>query len=169
MRALVVAAALFFVASADAMACSCPAKSDAERLAAAEAAFVGTLMERRDTSDPSRPYQSSADSFVNVYRVDESYKGGLSGIVEIRTARFDASCGLDFPIGSQQALYPRRYEGGWTGGTCDLGTIEGMRAAGQPIARQQIAPPMPGFKSVCGTKKAKAAKKKKRRKARRRS
>jgi hypothetical protein len=115
--------------AADAFACSCAARPDAERFAAAEGAFIGTLVERRDLGDPNRVSRSSGDPYVNVYRVEESFKGGFSGTVEIKTVASSATCGLDWPVGTRSALYPRKANGGWTAGSCDEGRVEGMRAA----------------------------------------
>lgn len=141
--ALTVALLALGVFAASASACSCAAVPDAERFAAAEAAFIGTLVERRDLGDPNRRYRSSTDPYVNVYRVDESFKGGFSGTVELRTAMSSATCGLDSPVGTQSAIYPRRVEGVWGAASCDVGTIAGMRAAAaaaapkKPVAKRK--------------------------------
>jgi hypothetical protein len=170
MRLILVALAVVTcgVFAVDAFACSCAARPDAERFAEAQGAFVGTLVERRDLSQPGRPFISTGDPFVNVYRVDEVHKGSFGATVEIRTVRNDATCGLDHPVGTQIALYPRERDGAWHGGTCDVTTIEGMRAAAAAVAPK---PPV-----VRRTAKSRRAKKKSRRvvrcaprKARRRS
>src|SRR5687768_14859182 len=128
------------VLAASAAACSCAARPEPERFAAAEGAFIGTLLERRDATPPGQPYQSSGDPFVNVYRVDEAFKGPFKAgeTVEIHTARFDASCGLSHPVGTQIALYPRRREAIWGGGSCDVGTFDGMRAAAAAAAPKPV-------------------------------
>ncbi len=112
--------------AASASACSCPWKPDAERFAAAEAAFVGTLVDRHVIDR----YRS-----VHVYRVDEVHKGAFGETVEIETATDGGTCGLPPQTGTQSAIYPRRFEGGWRAGSCDEGSVAGMRAAARPPAR----------------------------------
>ncbi len=115
--------------AASASACSCAWKPDADRFTAAEAAFVGTLVEHRVVGE----FRA-----VQVYRVDEVHKGAFGETVEIHTAESGGTCGLSNQLGNQVALYPVRRNGVWDAGACDVGSVAGMRAAAA-----KAAPPSP--------------------------
>ena len=74
-------AAVTLAAAGDAFACSCPAGLSAdERLASADAAFVGRLVAVRGTE-----YE---------FEVDQPVKGDLGEHVVVRSGRDTAQCGL---------------------------------------------------------------------------
>jgi hypothetical protein len=132
MRLILVLSAVAAVAgfaAAEAMACSCAAGRDGERLAAAGGAFIGTLVAQRTEAggdEISRP-------IVNTYRVERAVKGSIGETVEVHSVSGGATCGLDHPIGSRIAIYLRgRPDGGWTGYLCDTTTPEAMVAAAGP-------------------------------------
>jgi hypothetical protein len=112
-----------------ARACSCAGPIDPRGvLASADAAFVGTLVERRDPGDP--------DSFhpvTLVFRVDEALKGPLGPTVEVTTAASSASCGIGGEVGSQAGVVLRRQRGMWTAGLCDQLSPAALRAAARPL------------------------------------
>ena len=139
-RLLLVLLVLGAVGAADASACSCAGRPDGERLADAGAAFVGTLAERREQPRTS-PEQSSADPFVNVYRVERVHKGTLGATVEFHTVRSSGTCGLDEPVGTRVALYLRSTPSGWSAGSCSLTTPGGMAAAAQGTKKPVPAKP----------------------------
>ena len=141
------------VGAAEASACSCAGRPDGPRLADAGAAFVGTLVERRELPRLA-PLQSSADPFVNVYRVEQVHKGALGETVEVHTVRSSATCGLDEPVGTRVALYLRATPAGWAAGSCNLTTPEGMAAA----ANGPVVDPGPRSTAPCpGVKQARKA------------
>jgi hypothetical protein len=136
-RLVLVLLVLGAVWAPSASACSCAGRSDAERLTDAGAAFVGTLVERRELPRLA-PLESSGDPFVNVYRVEQVHKGTLGETVEVHTVRSGATCGLEEPVGTRIALYLRSTPAGWSGGLCSQTTPEGMAAAakGDPRAEK---------------------------------
>jgi hypothetical protein len=93
---------------AAASACTCSAGvPEAKRFAAADAAFVGVLENRRALDSP-RPdgVMSTADRFVHRYRVQRRYKGRLGGKLWVRTVR----------------------DGAWHAGLCSTTTEAAIRA-----------------------------------------
>lgn len=76
-----------------AAACSCGGTSDEQALARADAAFVGSLV---DIVPPERTgIMSSADPERFVFDVDEVFKGEITVVQSVVTARDGASCGLE--------------------------------------------------------------------------
>jgi hypothetical protein len=86
----------------DAAACSCAGGVDPRVvLREADAAFVGTVIERRESHrDPDDAVWSSGDPVTLVFRVEESVKGDLGTLVEVETSFSGASCGSKLPWGS---------------------------------------------------------------------
>jgi hypothetical protein len=126
---LAVALAALAATAGPADACSCATPIDPRGLVVqADAAFVGTLVERHDPGDP--------DSFhpvTLVFRVDEALKGPLGATVEVTTSASSASCGIDGEIGRQAAVVLRRQGGAWTAGLCDQLDPAMLRAAARPL------------------------------------
>jgi hypothetical protein len=102
--------------AADATACTCAPVDLVRDLPRADAAFAGTLLERREP--PPAPIQSSGDPVVLVFRVEQVYKGDLSGRVEVVTARDGASCGVSTAVGERIGLLLDRQDGAWRSSLC---------------------------------------------------
>lgn len=93
---------------ADASACSC-GPVDLERdLPAADGAVVGTVLERRVERGEAR----------YLLRVEQVYKGDISGRVEIFSAADGAACGLEAVEGDRIGLLLTREGGEWRSGLC---------------------------------------------------
>jgi hypothetical protein len=89
-------------------ACSCAPPDPRSALARADAAFVGTLIKRRQLDNRA----------VLVYTVEKSLKGPLGQTVEVVTARDGAGCGIEAPVGTRVGLTLDRRDGAWHGHLC---------------------------------------------------
>lgn len=71
-----------------ARACSCAAPTDlAAFVGEADAAFVGTLVDRRDTPD----FQA-----IYVFEVEEWVKGDVGEVIEVQSGQGGGDCGFEF-------------------------------------------------------------------------
>ena len=86
------------------------------RVADADAAFVGTLLDIRAKNPPA---MSSAGPFVFTFRVEERIKGDLPDQIEV-VAASGASCGLDGPVGRRMGLILTGAPGAWTSWLGDM-------------------------------------------------
>lgn len=90
---VVVLAALSPVFAVPAGACSCAAPSDIrDWVDESEAAFVGTLIEKRDAGES----QLFGPQSIYVFEVEEWVKGDLGGVIEVYSASDGAACGFEF-------------------------------------------------------------------------
>ena len=128
---LAVAAAALAAGVDPARACSCAREDPRTVLAQADAAFVGTLLERRGAATP----RSSADAVTLVFRVVETVKGRLGATVEVVTAASGASCGVEARIGQTIGLFLDRDGGVWRSNLCRQVAPAELRAAARPLPR----------------------------------
>jgi hypothetical protein len=106
------------VAVERATACSCvPWGNPRVELARADGAFVGIYVRRRPLR-PTGTVTSSADTYVYVFRVTRRVKGRLASVVEVRSARDGASCGLEVRRGQRVALLLDRRSRAWHSNLC---------------------------------------------------
>jgi hypothetical protein len=142
--AVALGAPLFFADGA--LACSCAAQPERQRLKAADAAFVGRLVEVREVNPPTEGEPiSSADPVDFIYRVGRVYKDG-SGInrgrrVRVRSARDGASCGLSDAIGQLIGLYTYRERHRWHSNSCLTTTPRRMRRAARASSASRAGSP----------------------------
>ena len=115
-----------------AFGCSCVGVPAKDQLAAADGAFVGTVIERRDPRAGAPGPQSSADPVDVVFRVERAYKGDLGDEVVVQTNRFGASCGIEAEVGERIGLVMDREDGRWTGGLCGQVDPEELARAARP-------------------------------------
>jgi hypothetical protein len=107
-RLLGVAAVLLATLAADAAACTC-LPVDLERdLPRADAAFVGTVLERRADPNTAR----------YLFRVEQVYKGDIESRVEIVSSAHGAACGLELAVGDRAGLLLERDGELWRSGLC---------------------------------------------------
>jgi hypothetical protein len=114
--------------SEPAAACSCAGEEPCRTLARADAALVGTLVERREPAH----LRSSADAVTLVFRVEVSVKGELGRLVELETPAYGASCGVEADVGDRIGLFLRRGGNGWTSTLCDQIAPRELLAVGGP-------------------------------------
>ena len=108
MRILVAAAAVALALAADAVACTCVPVDLARDLPTADAAIIGTVLERRATPDTA----------TYTLRVEQVYKGEVDNRVEIVTPSGGAACGLEAGVGDRLGLLLTRTGGEWRSGLC---------------------------------------------------
>jgi hypothetical protein len=130
-RCFVLAAAICAALAAGverAPACSCALGDPRAALVRADAAFVGTLLERRDPP-------GSTGVATLVFHVEDSVKGRLGERVEVETSATGASCGIEVQVGARIGLFLERSEGRWHGSLCGQIAPERLRAAARPLPR----------------------------------
>ena len=101
--AAVVGGSVVVAGSRPAGACSCVAYDDARALAAADAAFVGTV------ASVDRPQQlsSSLDPVTWKFDVEGVFKGDVAAHQEIVSASSSASCGIELDVGARYLVFGR--------------------------------------------------------------
>jgi hypothetical protein len=92
----------------DALACTCAPVDLVRDLPRSDAAFVGSVLERRSTHA----------SVLLLFRVEQVYKGDISGRVEVETERDGSTCGLDLEVGERVGLLLEREGGLWRSNLC---------------------------------------------------
>jgi hypothetical protein len=107
-------------------ACSCAQIDPRSALDAADAAFVGTLVERRGRGDAG---------VTLVFWVEQAVKGRLGARVEVETASNGAACGIEVDSGTRIGLFLERSAGRWYGSLCGQVEPERLRAAARPLPR----------------------------------
>lgn len=138
---------LIFVAAgggaADRAWASCaPAAPPRERLAGADAAFVGALVSRRAVE---------GGGAVLTFRVDRTYRGPLGAQVEVTDPYANSSVGLRPSEGEVVGLLLRGRAGAFTAFDCDRIPPEALedvssgrcRSSGRPSRRYRRKPPEP--------------------------
>ena len=115
-----VAAAAAVSLAGDAFACSCPAGVPVEeRLASADAAFVGRLVAVRGTQ-----YE---------FEVDQQVKGDVGSRVVVRSGRNEAQCGLRrSPADEAVGVLLTRAGSGWSSSLCAQTTSGELLSAESP-------------------------------------
>ncbi len=108
MRKLVLLAVLSLAAAADAFACSCRPVDLERDLPLADAAMIGTVLER--TVDGS--------TATYRFRVEQVYKGDVDSRAEVVTPASGAACGLEAQVGDRLGLLLTREGNTWTSGLC---------------------------------------------------
>jgi hypothetical protein len=121
---VVVAAAALAVTAKPAHACSCAIVDAREALTRFDAAFIGTIVERKDE------WQGGV---TLVFRVEERFKGSLGATVDVRTASNGAACGIEAPVGSRVGLFLERENGRWIGSLCSEVEPARLRGAARPL------------------------------------
>ena len=120
---LVLALAVLAAAVESAQACSCARPDPRSALAAADGAFVGRLVARRQLDDRA----------VLTFTVEQGLKGSLGETVEVETARDSAGCGLEMPVGTRTGLVLDRRDGAWHGHLCAQFAPADLLAAAKPL------------------------------------
>ncbi len=96
------------VLAGDALACSCLPVDLVRDLPQADGAIIGSVLERRDREATS----------TLVLRVEQVYKGDISNRVEVETARYGATCGIEVPAGERIGLLLERDGEVWRSSLC---------------------------------------------------
>lgn len=126
--AVLVFAVALAAATTDAAACSCAIGDPRRMLAAADAAFVGRLVER-----PAGPFSSSGTLAPYVFHVERTVKGTLPERLEVMSAVSGASCGIEATVGARIGLFLRRVNGRWQSSLCEQVDADVLLAAARPL------------------------------------
>ena len=108
LAALAALALLSLVAAADGYACSCRPVDLERDLPLADAAMIGTVLERTVVGGTA----------TYLFRVEQIYKGDVESRAEVVTPASGASCGLDARVGDRLGLLLTREGDAWTSGLC---------------------------------------------------
>lgn len=109
-------------------ACSCVGGDPRAALSRADAAFVGTVISRREVPGAGWPR-----AVEYVFAVETSYKGALGDTVAVRTSDNEASCGLSLRDGERTGLLLREQGRGWSAGLCDVMDPADLERASRPF------------------------------------
>ena len=114
-----------------AAACSCAYSDARDRLAEADGAIVGTLVESHPV-DP--PVDNSGEDTIYTFTVDEEVKGDFGETLEVHAPYSGASCGIEVGIGQQTGLFlDQREDGAWASSLCAQIAPEELREAARPL------------------------------------
>ncbi len=113
------------VLAGDAMACSCAAAPISQRVAAADAAFVGRLLDVRGST--------------YVYDNDRTIKGELGERVLVTSGRSEIQCGLRRSKADEEVgLLLTRAGAGWASSLCSQATAADLLSVDDDPPGQQI-------------------------------
>ncbi|MGZ8571312.1 MAG: hypothetical protein ACXWW5_03710 [Actinomycetota bacterium] len=113
-------------------ACSCAEPEPRDAIASHDAAFVGTLIDRRE-GGPDIPAWD--DLRVDTFRftVEHDIKENLGTEVEVVASSDGTSCGLEVPVGTRTGLFLTLSNDAWTSGLCSQVQPEKLLAAADPL------------------------------------
>lgn len=136
---LLATAALAYAASLvtipdGAWACSCALIAPVSLVSDADAAFVGTLIER-EVRHPDAEVSSSLDPAISTFRVEQAVKGVVPRVIEVESASEGASCGLEVKRGERMGVAVERTKEGWRSSLCHQARPDVLLAAAVPGAR----------------------------------
>jgi hypothetical protein len=122
-------------------ACTCASGGDPrERLAAADGAFIGTLVSRRETG-PLGSIISTGRDVIYTFEVAEAVKGDLGRRVEVHSAAAGMSCGFEVPPGEPIGVLLEGGNGTWRSGLCGQIDPGQLRTAAAPLPAPDGHPP----------------------------
>jgi hypothetical protein len=108
MRKLAALVLLALVGAAEAYACSCAPVELERDLPAADAAIIGSVLER----------SVSGGTATYLFRVEQVYKGEVDSRAEVQTPASGAACGLELAVGDRVGLLLTREGDVWRSGLC---------------------------------------------------
>jgi hypothetical protein len=108
MRKLAALVLLALVGAAETYACSCAPVELERDLPAADAAIIGSVLER----------SVSGGTATYLFRVEQVYKGEVDSRAEVQTPASGAACGLELAVGDRVGLLLTREGDVWRSGLC---------------------------------------------------
>jgi hypothetical protein len=148
MRLVVAATAVVatLVAGVDtAAACSCVAEPPRVKLAAADGAFNGRLLD----VTPSGEFEA-----VYRYRIGQVFKGRKrlhrGKVVKVRSGSNDGVCGLPQGTGKVYGLFVSREDGHWAGNSCNVVSPGQLRRAARKASSSTSSADDAPWATVCG-------------------
>lgn len=132
--ALLAALSLPFVAvpPSPAGACSCANGDPRDRLTAADGAFIGELVGRRETG-PLGSIVSSGRDVIYTFEVADVFKGDLGATVDVHSPAEGVSCGFEVTPGEEIGVLLEASGGKWQSGLCGQIEPRELRAAAAPL------------------------------------
>jgi hypothetical protein len=137
---IAVLAGLFAVASpvGRASACSCAMMGPAERLANADAAFIGIVAGLQEPDAAAQP-ELSLDPVRYTFAVEEPLRGAIATRALVTSSRDNgANCGVNFAVAQRWQVYAYADETGWL--TTNGCSGNELLAEGVPIPASAGAP-----------------------------
>lgn len=129
---LVVAGIVPVATAAPAAACSCAAGPTSQveaRLSRADAAFVGTYLDRNDPL-ADEPTVTGARVVINQFKIESVQKGDLGDTVEVASAADEGSCGIAPSRGERVGLLLTKAAGGFQSDLCSKVDPGALASAG---------------------------------------
>jgi hypothetical protein len=122
-------------------ACTCVASFDSrDRLAAADGAFIGRLVGRRETGPLGSTLFTGRD-VIYTFAVTEVFKGDIGQRVEVHSAASGASCGFEVSRGQAVGVFLHGDQGRWGSSLCGQIDPGKLRAAAAPLPVPDGRPP----------------------------
>lgn len=140
MVVLLVAGLGVVIRASPAFACSCAGYTPAEAFAAADAVFVGRVVEVDESV--FGPIIGSADPVTVTFDVSSVRKGSVPANAKVQTARDGASCGYDFAEGGFYLVHASAGDP-LTTGLCSGNEVVGAELATGLSGGYPPAPPVP--------------------------
>ncbi|MGH2783728.1 MAG: hypothetical protein ACRDJ1_00520, partial [Actinomycetota bacterium] len=121
------------VTGRSALGCSCAPGDPRSSLAQADGAFVGRLESRESPTPSPGGTFSSGQPVTYTFVVERSVKGDLGKRVNVESAAYGASCGLEVRVGERTGLFLYRDDGQWKSGLCSQIEPEALIEAAKPL------------------------------------
>jgi hypothetical protein len=115
-------AAGLLLAPLDAAACSCVPIDPWEAYARSDAAIVGVFLGKRGPT-------------TYLFRVEEDYKTDLPAEVEVKSAEYGASCGIEARVGQRLGLFLSRDGEQWSSNLCSQARPAQVRIAAKGLPK----------------------------------
>ena len=131
-----IATVLVVTRAGEASACSCASITPSVALEEADAAFVGTLIDRpvsEMTFVEDAPYTFEVESWV---------KGDFGSEVVVHAPNQGSACGIEAPVGQRVGLFVHEQNGEFTGSLCSMVDPDLLLAGDTPLAIDGAGPPV---------------------------
>ena len=130
---VLVASATLLVTGRSALGCSCAQGDPRTALARSDAAFVGRLETKESPTPSPEGFYNSGQPVTYTFAVERSVKGELGKRVDVESAAYGASCGLEVRVGERTGLFLYRDDGQWKSGLCSQIEPEALIEAAKPL------------------------------------
>lgn len=129
-----IAAGVVVSGGGSALACSCALGDPVTRLANADAAFVGALIDHGEPEPDADGSISTLDLVPWTFDVEETVKGDLESPLIVMSPWSGVSCGFELALGSRIGVFLFRDPGGaWRGGLCGQVDPDVLLRAAAPL------------------------------------
>ena len=126
-----------------ASAWSCAPGKPRDKLASADAAFIGKVGRKKLVNMQQARYRYRI-------RVRRSFKHKLGRYLRLTQTSFDASCGFEWDVGQRVAAYLYGEPGAWSTNLCSLERPRTLRRLARGLAEESLSPrPRRSRRSTC--------------------